>query len=158
MGRFVSQDPIGLLGGDNLYRYAANPVGWIDPLGLNCSDDAKKLRENMRKEGIKEPDYDNSAHHIVASNDTNPNMVAAREHLDKHGVGKNGSSNGVFLPTSTAVKESAKTKAIAHSRVHRNKYKKMVKNRITSLSSKEDIEKELKKIGSELLDGSCDIF
>ncbi|MFZ7136770.1 RHS repeat-associated core domain-containing protein [Avibacterium avium] len=35
-GRFVSQDPIGLLGGFNLYEYAPNPVMWIDVLGLSC--------------------------------------------------------------------------------------------------------------------------
>jgi len=35
VGRFVSQDPIGLLGGFNLYQYAPNPVQWIDPLGLS---------------------------------------------------------------------------------------------------------------------------
>ncbi len=34
VGRFVSQDPIGLLGGENLYQYAENPSTWIDPLGL----------------------------------------------------------------------------------------------------------------------------
>ncbi|WP_263263973.1 RHS repeat-associated core domain-containing protein, partial [Pseudomonas sp. RIT-PI-S] len=34
VGRFVTQDPIGLLGGDNLYQYAANPVAWVDPWGL----------------------------------------------------------------------------------------------------------------------------
>jgi RHS repeat-associated protein len=33
-GRFVSQDPIGLKGGNNLYQYAANPSGWVDPLEL----------------------------------------------------------------------------------------------------------------------------
>ncbi|EAA8049753.1 hypothetical protein DOF42_07030 [Salmonella enterica] len=33
-GRFVSQDPIGLRGGLNLYQYAPNPIRWIDPLGL----------------------------------------------------------------------------------------------------------------------------
>lgn len=33
IGRFLSQDPIGLAGGMNLYQYAPNPVGWIDPLG-----------------------------------------------------------------------------------------------------------------------------
>ncbi|HFG6884117.1 RHS repeat-associated core domain-containing protein [Acinetobacter baumannii] len=35
IGPFISKDPIGLLGGDNVYAYAPNPVGWIDPLGLN---------------------------------------------------------------------------------------------------------------------------
>ncbi|WP_089646868.1 RHS repeat-associated core domain-containing protein [Escherichia coli] len=33
-GRFVSQDPIGLNGGLNLYAYAPNPLSWSDPLGL----------------------------------------------------------------------------------------------------------------------------
>jgi RHS repeat-associated protein len=32
-GRFISQDPVGLLGGANLYRYAPNPCTWIDPWG-----------------------------------------------------------------------------------------------------------------------------
>ena len=32
-GRFVSQDPIGLLGGFNLYEYAPNPIVWVDPFG-----------------------------------------------------------------------------------------------------------------------------
>ncbi|MEM5343164.1 RHS repeat-associated core domain-containing protein [Paraburkholderia azotifigens] len=35
-GRFVSQDPIGLNGGLNLYQYAPNPINWIDPWGLMC--------------------------------------------------------------------------------------------------------------------------
>lgn len=35
-GRFVSQDPIGLRGGLNLYAYAPNPLTYIDPLGLKC--------------------------------------------------------------------------------------------------------------------------
>ncbi|CHR99419.1 Rhs family protein [Salmonella enterica subsp. enterica serovar Typhi] len=34
-GRFVSQDPIGLRGGLNLYAYCPNPLTWIDPLGLD---------------------------------------------------------------------------------------------------------------------------
>nr|WP_237772680.1 RHS repeat-associated core domain-containing protein [Pseudomonas savastanoi] len=33
MGRFITQDPIGLSGGDNLYLYAPNPYEWVDPLG-----------------------------------------------------------------------------------------------------------------------------
>ena len=34
IGRFVSQDPIGLRGGTNLFEYAPNPVIWVDPFGL----------------------------------------------------------------------------------------------------------------------------
>ena len=32
---FTTRDPIGLLGGMNVFQYAPNPVGWIDPFGLN---------------------------------------------------------------------------------------------------------------------------
>ncbi|WP_286842954.1 RHS repeat-associated core domain-containing protein, partial [Pseudomonas sp. PGPPP1] len=34
VGRFTQPDPIGLMGGINLYQYAPNAVGWVDPLGL----------------------------------------------------------------------------------------------------------------------------
>jgi RHS repeat-associated protein len=33
VGRFITQDPIGLAGGLNLYAYAPNPNGWSDPWG-----------------------------------------------------------------------------------------------------------------------------
>jgi RHS repeat-associated protein len=35
-GRFITQDPIGLAGGNNLYQFAPNPSGWLDPLGLTA--------------------------------------------------------------------------------------------------------------------------
>ncbi|WP_228350882.1 MULTISPECIES: RHS repeat-associated core domain-containing protein [Limnobaculum] len=34
-GIFVCQDPIGLVGGSNPYQFAANILGWNDPLGLD---------------------------------------------------------------------------------------------------------------------------
>ncbi|EBA4599142.1 DUF4329 domain-containing protein [Salmonella enterica subsp. enterica serovar Mapo] len=40
-GRYITQDPIGLRGGWNLYNYPLNPVSEIDPLGLSMWDDAK---------------------------------------------------------------------------------------------------------------------
>jgi RHS repeat-associated protein len=33
IGRFISEDPIGLGGGANLYQFAPNTDGWIDPWG-----------------------------------------------------------------------------------------------------------------------------
>ena len=38
-GRFVNQDPIGLLGGENLYTFAPNAQGWVDWLGLHSDPD-----------------------------------------------------------------------------------------------------------------------
>lgn len=40
-GRFLSPDPIGVAGGENLYQYVTNPIGAVDPLGLTeskCTD------------------------------------------------------------------------------------------------------------------------
>ncbi|MBF7981741.1 MULTISPECIES: RHS repeat-associated core domain-containing protein, partial [Rahnella] len=34
LGRYITQDPIGLMGGGNLYVYPLDPVKGIDPLGL----------------------------------------------------------------------------------------------------------------------------
>jgi RHS repeat-associated protein len=34
VGRFVSQDPVGLKGGFNLFEYAPSPTVWTDPFGL----------------------------------------------------------------------------------------------------------------------------
>lgn len=34
-GRFVNQDPIGVIGGANLYAFAPNTNKWLDVLGLN---------------------------------------------------------------------------------------------------------------------------
>ena len=32
---FISRDPIGLMGGSNVFQYAPSPVHWIDPFGLS---------------------------------------------------------------------------------------------------------------------------
>ena len=33
VGMFIQRDPIGLLGGSNVFQYAPNLIGWIDPWG-----------------------------------------------------------------------------------------------------------------------------
>ena len=51
VGRFASQDPIGLAGGVNTYQYTPNPVGWVDPLGLcKCDPNKKHL---MKKKAVE---------------------------------------------------------------------------------------------------------
>ncbi|WP_296227819.1 RHS repeat-associated core domain-containing protein [Ralstonia sp. UBA689] len=50
-GRFISKDPIGLTGGLNVYQYAPNPIGWVDPLGLArcpCDPCSKFRRASLR--------------------------------------------------------------------------------------------------------------
>jgi RHS repeat-associated protein len=35
-GQFISPDPLGFAAGANFFRYAPNPLDWVDPLGLEC--------------------------------------------------------------------------------------------------------------------------
>ncbi|WP_431689186.1 RHS repeat-associated core domain-containing protein [Hahella sp. NBU794] len=48
--RFINQDPVGLLGGDNNYQYALNPTGWVDPFGLQAKDCDRQRRRRAYRE------------------------------------------------------------------------------------------------------------
>ena len=55
VGMFIARDPIGLLGGNNVFQYAPNPVMWIDPWGLSrCLG-----LPSTRKDGGTGSKYDN---------------------------------------------------------------------------------------------------
>ncbi len=88
VGRFVSQDPIGLLGGNNIYLYAPNPVQWIDPLGLSCWGDLL-IKAGIPKPGDMERPH---GHHIIFKGDFDhlPDMKAALERsravVEQYGV------------------------------------------------------------------------
>ncbi|WP_369611764.1 RHS repeat-associated core domain-containing protein [Snodgrassella alvi] len=58
IGRFTQPDPIGLLGGYNLYQYAPNGLTWIDPWGWKAEDGYYH--------GPK-PKYENPGHHDPSS-------------------------------------------------------------------------------------------
>jgi RHS repeat-associated protein len=55
VGQYISQDPIGLLAGPQLYLLAPNSLSWIDPLGLNCKETVGGLRAAGKKD----------AHHVI---------------------------------------------------------------------------------------------
>ncbi len=59
VGKFLSKDPIGLLGG-NVYEYAPNPNNWIDPLGLQKSKDPARHKCPTGK-WIKHPEVESHA-------------------------------------------------------------------------------------------------
>ncbi len=64
VGRFVSLDPIGLQGGNNLYQYAPNPVTWIDPWGLApCKKYEVGKYDDLKKRSVPGDGLD--IHHAV---------------------------------------------------------------------------------------------
>jgi len=139
MGRFIVQDPIGLAGGINLYAYAPNPLGWIDPWGLtSCA-----LSKNMEKAGTPRP-VDSAAHHIVP--ETAKGAKPARNVLKNHDIDVNGADNGVFLPNRNNADDLP---GILHNGKHPDKYIDAVNRRIIAadkLGGKEEVLNELSKM------------
>jgi RHS repeat-associated protein len=67
VGRFITQDPIGLLGGGNLYQYAPSPIGWVDPLGLTCGKWDVNSHQN-NKNSVKGKNLGLDSHHVGQKN------------------------------------------------------------------------------------------
>ena len=79
VGRFISNDPIGLLGGLNLQQFAPNPVEWIDPLGLAGN------RANRRAGKILRDQEAASGGHPYSRHGAHTTM-AEQEHRAKTGI------------------------------------------------------------------------
>lgn len=48
LGRYISRDPIGLMGGMNSYLYSGDPNDWFDPLGL------QKISSGRNRTGLSQ--------------------------------------------------------------------------------------------------------
>ena len=89
VGRFVSKDPIGLLGGNNVYEYASNPTGWIDPTGLKKQKNSQMLGQNVTGQ-CSWPGK--QAHHLI------PESLEEHQLLKDIDFKMNSASNGIMLP------------------------------------------------------------
>ncbi|MFR0675084.1 RHS repeat-associated core domain-containing protein [Enterobacterales bacterium AW_CKDN230030176-1A_HGKHYDSX7] len=91
IGRYLTQDPVGLAGGINIYFYGSNPVQNIDPLGW-CST---KLGRNMGHR----PNDGMANHHLIPEQLMKKPIYAAMfKRLKSVGFDGDGPSNGIFLP------------------------------------------------------------
>ena len=81
LGMFTTRDPIGLMGGTNVFQYAPNPTGWIDPFGLSCTFDmqANRWRDVESGRFIRPPHANPSPHFSGAErpriNGATPNSI-----------------------------------------------------------------------------------
>ncbi len=106
---------------------------------------SKELRKNLIAAGIKEPDFPNAAHHIVAGKA--PSAEAARQILLEYGVDINDAANGVFLPT---IKREA---GAYHPSLHTDGYYRKVTEALNIATSKEDVIDILADIAEQLSKG-----
>ena len=93
-GRFVSQDPIGLLGGGNLYAYVDNPNQWVDNLGL----DHRKVFWDTVGNGNREK-Y--QVHHIFPQeffNNSEGRNAKVSQILKCHNIEQDSIHNWIGLP------------------------------------------------------------
>lgn len=127
----MTQDPIGLVGGDNLYQFAPNVLGWVDPLGLS----GYELRKSMEREGFFRPNHTWQTHHII-SEKTWDKYSSFFEKIGMKGKGKNSYTNGVYMPSDESEAIKCKRKFFHRSR-HR-KYTQLIDKRLGRL------EKELR--------------
>ncbi len=82
IGRFISPDPIGLAGGINLFQYAPEPFGWVDPWGLKTW-----TYQNMKSlEGFQK-------HHII------PQSLENHPALKNADFKMHSNRNIIYLPT-----------------------------------------------------------
>ena len=96
-GRFVHQDPIGLLGGENLFAYGPNPITWLDPLGLSAGN-SKALGKAITS---RDTWSGRQAHHKVpgeafADNGPGGKMLQRLQNCGRFKL--DGKGNGIMLP------------------------------------------------------------
>ncbi|MEE3936626.1 RHS repeat-associated core domain-containing protein [Pseudomonas viridiflava] len=125
VGRFITQDPIGLLGSVNLYSYASSPNNWIDPLGW-CST---KLGNNM---GHRSGDGMANHHLVPEELIKSPQFKTMFGRLKKIGWDPDGASNGIFLPGS---KDLAQTTGMPGHWSSHGQYTEAVKNKLVRLNN-----------------------
>ncbi|EHK4162601.1 AHH domain-containing protein [Salmonella enterica] len=103
--------------------------------------------------GKVEPNFKNSAHHIVMSNSTDPRMVALQNKMKTLGIDINTAENGIFLPSNSKVQLPKGSTLPNHASIHTNSYKQKVFDRLNSINNSKDFLSELNKINSEIAGG-----
>ncbi|RZK37617.1 MAG: hypothetical protein EOO61_08745, partial [Hymenobacter sp.] len=102
-GQYISQDPIGLLGGFSAYGYVTDPLVYTDALGLSQTYWLEKALNTAGRP--LQPGQ--TAHHIVQINNPSKYAQASRDLLARHGLHPDVAANGARLwgthPNQTAL-------------------------------------------------------
>jgi RHS repeat-associated protein len=72
VGRYLSQDPIGLMGGENLYSYVLNSLGWFDALGLMPWPEPSNVGHHLVPQNLARSTGDGIVSELLGSNTRTP--------------------------------------------------------------------------------------
>jgi RHS repeat-associated protein len=106
VGMFISRDPIGLLGGSNVFQYAPNPIGWIDPWGLKCKDPNGYKTHDTDNHGNLSPQKNRAKGH---GNNADDNFIQSHHPIQDEWAQRNISgyrrnrAPGILLPSSSGM-------------------------------------------------------
>lgn len=145
---YISQDPISILGGLNLYSYVHDSNSWIDVLGLRSN--SALLGQNL---GLS-PGLNHDAHHIVMTGTQDPKMNSLVEQMKTHGINPDGKQNGIWLARTDTDKITGVSAGTSHKQdgLHGRAYRDEIFDRLNGKSKKE-FKSELKKIKEEIKQG-----
>ena len=158
IGSYISQDPIGLLGGNPThYSYVSDNNSLTDVLGLSCTKELKKNMRKAQKELEKKgmtnrawhKEKGSAAHHIVAGDD--PRAQDARDILELYKIDINCAENGIYLKH---IDPNSKQSGAYHRIIHTDQYYKTVNQRILDASNfggRTGVLNELQRLQEDLL-------
>jgi RHS repeat-associated protein len=139
-GQYLSQDPIGLIGGSEFYSYSKDTNIWLDVFGLSSTV------LNAALGGVTGDKM--QAHHVIPEQVWGDN----KPFLDKIGIGgqRDVASNGVLLHDSEAGARGS-NKAIYHNGSH-DKYSRMVDARVKKIEARHSVHGDDARARQEIAD------
>ena len=107
-GAYISQDPIRLIGGANLYDYVHDTNTYLDIFGLSSTQLGRNLMKAGDTHGVLVTSENKStewqAHHLIPEQVWNDNRAFLNEvGMKGKGFGRDSASNGIFLNSSEAL-------------------------------------------------------
>lgn len=140
VGRFVSKDPIGLLGGFNVYKYAPNPVAWVDVLGLERMPTWMPTKQGYQRQ------------HII------PYSLKGHEVFAKSHMNINSASNMMYMPVCEGIDKNDKLGLHRGWTKEHAEYNRRVERKLDAIQMKSrgqnwdyrDYQREVQKLQQEL--------